>query len=1089
MSKNYNFLARKIQKEEKSTMRNLKKILALVLALVMSFSLLATANAFTDSEEINDTFEEAVDVLSNLKVFQGYDDGKTFQPKGDITRAEVAAIIYRIVTGDVEDKQVSLYSDYVKFDDVNSGSWYAGYVGYCANAEYIKGRTATTFDPNGKVTGYEALAMILRAVGYDKNGEFTGTGWQVQVASTAKKLGITNNVTEGTLNNAATREVVAELLFRSILVPQVEYTLAFGYQSYGQDSIGYDTFGLVCVEGIVTGNEYALLSKTNTSGAATASAGRTLLSQATVDGVAPAATSIYAITTDVDVIGQNVYFYALESSVKAGVATYTAVSEATPIGNNVVDLSDQSVTVGTTSSATVTPTQVAGAEYYTNYAYKTSITSGNGVTVNAIDNDGDGVYEYVLSVKKDLTSVTYITSTGYADLLNYTSASTTVNKTDAVKDDLVLAVTYGGRTYIENAEVIETSFKSYTTNVADTSKRYITSTDGVDYKASDLDNRTTYSTMTVASFPGLIGGTAYALVLDEYGNGIAYALVSNPYQFALLLDSVADVYLNSYEGRADLYFADGTEVEDATVDLASSANLYKSLYGSATVADAYMAVLNYLGTNNNTMYYNGQQITARAGANHGTLVAYYVNEDGSYVLVPARVAGNAYSLSTTADGIGYTKGNTTFTITGSANTADNNTLAVVDANTVAFYYDDVTRAHGVLTGRQNIQSITSGTNVEYVKTTYSNLMKTMVVHDTIDNIYTNYLYVVETRTVDTTYSILNVVLDDGTPTTVMVPNTNIASVDVTKGDVYAYVTTNGVTYLAACNTYEGDTSRLDETTMRVYDGQSTTPTYPAFTTTDQAVVITGTNGADSYAAAINDVIPTVSSDYTTTSITVYNTVGGRTDVVVTFVIDRNAKYFDVTLAGSSVAANNKAYHVKAGETIQAENEGTEKVISTITNTVGGAATTFINQAYGTYPTYSSITGKLTVQAAVNYVDYTVTLAGPATPWNYQLVNATMDSATGAEIEIALYNGTTQHTMNSSSPCTATAKILNKSGEVVYSTTVTPTITSNGTAQITLPHTLTAGESYKAVVDITYGTGNVSGTVETAYIEAQTTTTP
>ena len=81
-------------------MRNLKKILALALALVMSLSLMATANAFTDDDSINDTYETAVTVLSGLKVFQGYDDG-SFLPQGAITRDEVAAIIYRIVTGDV----------------------------------------------------------------------------------------------------------------------------------------------------------------------------------------------------------------------------------------------------------------------------------------------------------------------------------------------------------------------------------------------------------------------------------------------------------------------------------------------------------------------------------------------------------------------------------------------------------------------------------------------------------------------------------------------------------------------------------------------------------------------------------------------------------------------------------------------------------------------------------------------------------------------------------------------------------------------------------------------------------------------------
>ena len=241
-------------------MRNLKKILALVLALVMSFSLMATANAFTDDEKITDTYETAVTVLSGLKVFQGYDDG-TFQPQGPITRAEVAAIIYRIVTGDVADTQVGIYADYNKFDDVKSTSWYAGYVNFCANAEYIKGYDAKTFGPNDPVTGYQALAMILRALGYDKNGEFTGASWQVQTAAVGENRGITKNISAGTLGTAATREVVAEILFRAILVEKVNYTPAFGYQ-LDDTSIGWDTFELEEITGVVVANEYADLYDT-----------------------------------------------------------------------------------------------------------------------------------------------------------------------------------------------------------------------------------------------------------------------------------------------------------------------------------------------------------------------------------------------------------------------------------------------------------------------------------------------------------------------------------------------------------------------------------------------------------------------------------------------------------------------------------------------------------------------------------------------------------------------------------------------------------------------------------------------------------
>ena len=219
-------------------MRNLKKILALVLSLVMTFSVMSVASAaFKDAEDVNAAYTDAVDLLSYLGIFNGYEDG-TFKPQGDITRAEVAAIIYRIDTGDVLDTHKNIYSDYNRFEDVKSTSWYAGYVNYCANAEFVKGRTESTFDPNGKVTGYEVLAMILRVVGYDQNDEFSGSQWKIQVASTAQQLGITDRINSTTLNAAATRDLVAELLWRTVYeVPQVTYNMLMqGYNPY-QDAV------------------------------------------------------------------------------------------------------------------------------------------------------------------------------------------------------------------------------------------------------------------------------------------------------------------------------------------------------------------------------------------------------------------------------------------------------------------------------------------------------------------------------------------------------------------------------------------------------------------------------------------------------------------------------------------------------------------------------------------------------------------------------------------------------------------------------------------------------------------------------------
>ena len=251
-------------------MRNLKKFLALVLAMVMAFSLMVTVNAkditadFTDAESVTEEFQEAVDVTNGMGILQGYEDG-TYKPKNNIRRSEVTALVYRLFTGDVKDEQNELQKHYVRFKDVSSDDWFAGYVGACQNAELIKGDGAGNFMPNRNVTGYEALAMILRAMGYDQNHEFEGTGWQVRVGAIATQRGILKNINNtnysATLSMPATRELVAEMIFQAAQKDTVVYTPGLGYQTanvstgVSKDSLGETYFGLTPFSGIVVGNQ------------------------------------------------------------------------------------------------------------------------------------------------------------------------------------------------------------------------------------------------------------------------------------------------------------------------------------------------------------------------------------------------------------------------------------------------------------------------------------------------------------------------------------------------------------------------------------------------------------------------------------------------------------------------------------------------------------------------------------------------------------------------------------------------------------------------------------------------------------------
>ena len=228
-------------------MRNLKKILALVLAMMMVLSVMVFANAaniedYTDADQVDAKYAESVDVLTGMGVFQGYDGG--FQPKANVRRSEVAALVYRALTADTTDEQSNIWVN-DDFDDLNTNAsqWAAGYIGYASRYGYVVGNGRGQFMPEDYVTGYQLLVIMLRALGYGQNNEFVGAQWESSVATLAADRGITTGFTKP-LSQQLTREEVAYLLFNAITVEKVTYRPALGYSADGNNSIGWDSFQL-----------------------------------------------------------------------------------------------------------------------------------------------------------------------------------------------------------------------------------------------------------------------------------------------------------------------------------------------------------------------------------------------------------------------------------------------------------------------------------------------------------------------------------------------------------------------------------------------------------------------------------------------------------------------------------------------------------------------------------------------------------------------------------------------------------------------------------------------------------------------------
>lgn len=183
-----------------------------------------------DDDDDPDT--PALDKVNHFLYIEGYpEDYRTgeysdnedlwpVKPQGNITRAEVATIFYRLLKDEVREE---IETDVNSFPDVNADDWFNVTVSSLANMNVISGYEDGTFRPNEPITRAELAAMAGRFYeAFDaeyEEGTFLdveGDEWFADAIAAAAELGILGGYPDGTVrpNNNITRAETCAIVNR-----------------------------------------------------------------------------------------------------------------------------------------------------------------------------------------------------------------------------------------------------------------------------------------------------------------------------------------------------------------------------------------------------------------------------------------------------------------------------------------------------------------------------------------------------------------------------------------------------------------------------------------------------------------------------------------------------------------------------------------------------------------------------------------------------------------------------------------------------------------------------------------------------------
>ena len=715
-------------------MRNLKRTLSLALAAIMLVGMMvvsasaASYNNLTDKDEIVN--KDAVSMLVSLGIIEGKPDG-SYAPTENVDRAQMAKMLSVIMNKGVDNSAL--------YQSVNSGlvdvntNWAKGHINYCYTTGIIAGRGNGKFDPSATVTALEAAKMLLVAVGYDPAIEgFEGADWAINVSVRADEQGIFEGFTKD-LSAPLNRDDAALLIYNALDVEMIQSYTTNNYPIAYSDhrTILADKYGVIKVQGVVVANEWASLASDD--GDAALKEGKTTIYNG--EGIfsttgnttvskedASLKTQTFNVSTPVDMLGKTVNLYIKKT---------TILADSTVYGDPVVSDVNTVVTTGETvlysgaKDPQVDYDKLLGengltdkdAKYFWNYnsgkyipntteKYGDKTANVKGATLTIIDNNGDGEVDYVLSVEKALADITSVNSkkeTVTVRTLGTLDNKDVVGYEDMAKEDVVLYVQYGGRTYLEKPEVVTGEMEHF--NVKGTEK-YMT-VGGEKYKADELETnaRTEVVKFDVTECDkanGVQFETSYNFYLDDYGNVIAFEEVEAAAKnYALVLDSAFSTNMLNTSGQVKVLLPDGT-TKTYELNWDNSVKSWKDENNSAldTTEEAAEALKTFLGTDDGGGV--GKTYPA-AGAAAGNLVAYSINADDKMTIdLPELTVGDVVDATKKPD---YTSGTSGFFAAGqemlsadiskgdveiktnATGVGDPTGTFGIDADTIVYYYN------------------------------------------------------------------------------------------------------------------------------------------------------------------------------------------------------------------------------------------------------------------------------------------------------------------------------------------------------------------------------------------------------------------